>query len=245
MEWADTALVIGRRRHGETSIILEAMTRAHGRHLGIVRGGHSRSLQPVLQPGNTIAVVWRARLEEHLGAFAVELLESRAARLMETPFALHGLNHLSGMLHLLPERDPHTDLFEMAEALAGHLDDRALSPDLLVRFELALLAEFGVGLDLERCALSGATDDLVYVSPKSGRAVSREAGAPWRERLLPLPAFLFAAAGSRRLTREDIDDAFALTGHFLERELFTPRGQLLPVARERLLLLLRDDPSAP
>ncbi len=245
MEWADTALVIGRRRHGETSVIVEAMTRAHGRHLGIVRGGHSRSLQPVLQPGNTIAVVWRARLEEHLGAFAVELLESRAARLMETPFALHGLNHLSGMLHMLPERDPHTDLFEMAETLAGHLDDRTLAPDLLVRFELALLAEFGVGLDLDRCALSGVTDDLAYVSPKSGRAVSREAGAPWRERLLPLPAFLFAAAGCRRLTRQEIDDAFALTGHFLDRELFAPRGQLLPVARERLLVLLRDDASTP
>lgn len=245
MEWADTALVIGRRRHGETSVILEAMTRAHGRHLGIVRGAHSRALQPVLQPGNTIEIVWRARLEEHLGVFSVELIESRTARLMEAPFALHALNHLSGMLHMLPERDPHGGLFEMAETLVNHLDDRAIAADLLVRFELAILAEFGVGLDLERCALSGATEDLAYVSPKSGRAVSREAGAPWRDRLLPLPAFLFADAGRRSPTPHDIAAAFRLTGHFLDRELFAPRGQLLPVARERLLTLLRDETSAP
>lgn len=243
MEWSDTALVIGGRRHGESSVILEVMTRNHGRHLGLVRGGHSRTLQPVLQPGNSIGVVWRARLEEHLGAFAVELHESRAARVMEQPLALYGLNHLSGLLHMLPERDPHAGLFEMAEAIANHLDVRARAPDLLVRFELALLAEFGFGLDLERCALSGVTADLAFVSPKSGRAVSREAAAPWRDRLLPLPAFLFLEAGQHVPEFDDLADAFRLTGHFLERELFAPRGQALPPARERLLALLREDAS--
>ena len=243
MEWSDTALVIGGRRHGESSVILEVMTRHHGRHLGLVRGGHSRTLQPVLQPGNSIGVVWRARLEEHLGAFAVELHESRAARVMERPLALHGLNHLSGLLHMLPERDPHVSLFDMAVALADHLDERAVAPDLLVRFELALLTEFGFGLDLERCALSGATTDLAFVSPKSGRAVSREAAAPWRERLLPLPAFLFLEVGQHAPEFDELADAFRLTGHFLERELFAPRGQSLPAARDRLLALLREDAS--
>ena len=173
----------------------------------------------------------------------MELHESRAARLMEQPFALHGLNHLSGLLHILPERDPHAGLFDMAETMADHLDDRALAPDLLVRFELALLAEFGFGLDLERCALSGVTADLAFVSPKSGRAANREAAAPWREQLLPLPSFLFAEAGQRPLAFDEIAEAFRLTGHFLERELFSPRGRPMPDARERLLAILRSEAS--
>lgn len=235
MEWADTALVIGGRRHGETSVILEIMTREHGRHLGIVRGGRSRALQPVLQPGNAVRVVWRARLEEHLGTFAVEAQESRAGRLMARASALHGLNHLSALLHLLPERDPHTALFDMADALARHLDDPVLAPDLAVRFELAILADFGFGLDLASCVLSGTSADLAYVSPKTGRAVARDAGAPWRDRLLPLPPFLLGTVGKNAPTPGEIADAFRLTGHFLERELFAPRGQPLPAARDRFL----------
>ena len=235
MQWADTALVIGGRPHGETSVILELLTRHHGRHLGIVRGGRSRALRPVLQAGNSVGVVWRARLDEHLGAFAIEPLESRAGRLMAKPFALHGLNHLSGLLHLLPERDPHPALFDMAEALVSHLHEPALAPDLAVRFELAMLADFGFGLDLERCTLSGVTADLAYVSPKTGRAVSRDAGAPWRERLLALPAFLLTPAGEHSPGAGDIAEAFRLTGHFLERELFGPRGQALPAARARFI----------
>ena len=234
MDWSDEALVIGVRRHGETSVILEAMTRDHGRHLGLVRGGRSRAMQPVLQPGNSVGIVWRARLEEHLGTFAVEPTKGRAARLMALPLALHGLNHLSALLHLMPERDPHPSLYEMAQTLAEHLDEPGLAPDLMVRFELALLGEFGFGLDLERCVLSGATDNLAYVSPKSGRAVSGEQGAPWRDRLLPLPAFLAGPPGKRPL-QEDMAAAFRLTGHFLEREIFAPRGIEIPAARDRFL----------
>lgn len=192
-------------------------------------------MQPVLQAGNRVSLVWRARLDEHLGVFVAEPLESRAARLMEKSFALHGLNHLSALLHLLPERDPHPALHDMADALAHHLDDVRLAPDLAVRFELAILADFGFGLDLERCALSGVSDDLAFVSPRSGRAVSREAAAPWHERLLALPAFLSRPAGTSRLAGDEIAQAFRLTGHFLDRELFQPRGQTLPAARERFV----------
>ena len=235
MEWTDTALVIGVRRHGETSVILEAMTRDHGRHLGLVRGGRSRSMQPVLQSGNSVDIVWRARLDEHLGMFAVEPVKARAGRLMATASALHGLNHLCGLLHLLAERDPHLNLYDMALAIADHLDEPRLAPDLLVRFELAMLAALGVGLDLERCALSGATSDLTFVSPKSGRAVARTEAAPWQDRLLPLPAFLAASPGVDHPAVADIIAAFRLTGHFLEREIFEPRGTPLPAARERFL----------
>jgi DNA repair protein RecO (recombination protein O) len=243
MEWSDTGLIIGARRHGETGTIVEVMTRAHGRHLGLVRGGRSRAMQPVLQAGNSISVVWRARLEDHLGVYAVEPGQSRTARLMGDALALHGLNHLTSLLHLLPERDPHPALHDMAEAIAVHLDDAALAPELLVRFELALLADFGFGLDLARCAVSGSGDDLVYVSPKSGRAVSRAAGEPWREKLLPLPAFLAAEAGTDRPSAADLVAAFRLTGHFLERELFGSRGAALPEARTRFLAVLGARPT--
>jgi DNA repair protein RecO (recombination protein O) len=236
MDWTDSGLIIGARRHGESSVILEVMTRDHGRHLGLVRGGRSRSMQPVIQAGNRVSVAWRARLEEHLGLFTIEPLVSRTAQLMATPLALHGLNHLSGLLHLLPERDPHPALYDMADAVAAHLDDPALAPELLVRFELALLADFGFGLDLEQCALSGVSDDLAWVSPKSGRAVSRAAGAQWEERLLALPAFLASPAGQGEPSAAALVEAFALTGHFMRRELFEPRGIPLPAARDRFLV---------
>lgn len=239
MEWTDVGLIVGVKRHGETSVVLELMTREHGRHLGLVRGGRSRLLQPVLQPGNSVSAVWRARLEDQLGAFTVEPAVSRAARLMASPLALHGLGHLSELLHLLPERDPHPALHDMAEAALSHLDEPHLAPELVVRFELALLAEFGYGLHLDECVLSGRTDDLAYVSPKSGRAVNRDAGAPWRDRLLPLPAFLADAVGASRPDSTEMEAAFRLTGHFLQRELFGPRGRDLPDARARLLSAMR------
>lgn len=230
MNWQDEGLVIGVRRHGETSVILELMTKAHGRHLGLVRGGRSRALRPVLQPGNHVEATWRARLEEHLGAYAIEPVKSRAARLIDHGFALHGLAYLGALLRLLPERDPHGDLFDMAGAIADRLDSPAPAPALLARFELALLAALGFGLDLDSCALTGARDDLAYVSPKSGRAVGREAGEPWRQKLLPYPGFLqgdsFAAPDF-----EELVSAFRLTGHFLARDVFSARGVPLPPSR--------------
>ncbi len=232
MDWSDSGLVLGARKHGETSVILEAMTQAHGRHLGVVRGGRSRAMQAALQPGNRVVLVWRARLEDHLGVYTVEPDALRAGRLIDSPLALHGLHWMGALMRLLPERDPHQDVYAMADALAERLDDSRLAPELMVRFELAVLAELGFGLDLDRCAATGARDDLVYVSPKSGRAVARAAGEPWRDRLLPLPAFLRGPAARVGISKDDISAAFRLTGHFLLRDLFEPRGAQDPASRE-------------
>ena len=236
MEWSDEALIIGIRKHGEASVILEAMTREHGRHLGIVKGGRSARMRPVLQPGNAVDLVWRARLEEHLGVYALEPREQRAARVMASAPALHALHLVGAVLRLLPERDPHPALYETAQLIADHCDEPRVAPALVVRMELAILSELGFQLDLSSCAATGAHDDLIYVSPKSGRAVSRDAGAPWRDRLLPLPAFLRAV--DKAPTREDVRDGFRLTGYFLERDLFGPRGLPMPDSRATLIASL-------
>src|SRR5215211_2105318 len=222
MQWSDDGIVLGCRKHGESSVILELMTRDHGRHLGLVHGGRSRRLQPVLQSGNTVHAVWRARLDEHLGTYTVEGGDLRAAQLIESPLALYGLGAMAALLCLLPERDPHPGLFESATVLLEHLDQPAVVPGLFVRFELAMLAELGFGLDLTRCAATGVTRDLVYVSPKSGRAVSAEAGEPYKDKLLALPTFLRGGAHGA-VTAEDVRDGFALTGHFLEARVLRPR----------------------
>ncbi len=224
MDWSDRGLVIGLRKHGESSVILEIMTENHGRHLGVVRSGRSRTMQPTLQQGNSVTVTWRARLEEHIGAFAVEAHDLRAGRLMASPMALHGLHWLAALLRLLPERDPHARIYEMADALAAHLDDPALAPELVVRFEIALLGELGFGLDLETCALTGARDDLAFVSPKTGRAATRAAGSAWADRLLPLPAFLSSEVGKMAVDPAEMEAGLSLAWHFLQRDLFGPRG---------------------
>ena len=234
MEWRDEGLIIGARRHGETSLILEIMTRGHGRHLGLVKGGRGRRSAPLLQPGNEVEVTWRARLEEHLGFFAVETTRLRAAELMQAPTALHGLNLVCALLRLLAEREPHDALHAAARGLLDAFDPVAGAGTVtvgvhVVRFELALLAESGFGLDLTSCAATGRLDDLAYVSPRSSRAVSRNAGAPYRDRLLALPPFLLDA-DSEPVPR-DLEAAFALTGFFLARDLFGPLGQAMPDAR--------------
>ncbi|MGJ0392610.1 MAG: DNA repair protein RecO [Methylocystis sp.] len=237
MEWQDEGLVIGARKHAETSVILELMTRAHGRHLGAVRGGRSKAMRPVLQPGNLVAATWRARLEDHLGAFVVEPLVTRAARYLDRGAALHGVSTLAALLRLLPERDPHEALFDMADVIAGRLDAPDAAAPLMAQFEFALLARLGFGLDLERCAVSGTRDDLAYVSPKTGRAVNREAGAPWRERLLPLPRFLLESP--EQASVEEIAQAFRLTGYFLTRDVLAPRGAAMPASRNLYIKALR------
>jgi len=237
MEWHDEGIVLGTRKHGETSVILEAMTVAHGRHLGLVRGGRSKRLQPVLQPGNRVELTWRARLDEHLGTFQVEPLELNAARLIGSAVAVYGIQTLGAHLRLLPERDPHPGLFEALGVIAAHLDEPMAAGMLVARFELAVLEELGFGLDLSRCALTGGRENLAYVSPKSGRAVTREAGAPWADKLLPLPVFL--TAGSDALCDgQTLAQAFALTGFFLARHVYEPRGLSEPEARAGFLSAL-------
>ena len=243
MQWTGDGIILGCRRYGETSVILELMTRGRGRHLGLVRGGRSRRYASLLQPGNSVHAVWRGRLDEHLGSFQVEPMTERAGRLMETALGLYGVTLLAAHLRLLPERDPHPALHDAAVVLLDALPDPDLAPALMVRFELLLLAELGFGLDLEACAATGSQQDLVYVSPKSGRAVSRLAGEPYRDRLLALPAFLT----ERRVdhpTARDLHDGFGLTGHFLDREVYDARGLRLPEAREGFINAVRRIPEA-
>lgn len=237
MQWTDEGVVLGVRKHGETSVILELMTREHGRHSGLVQGGRSKTLQAVLQPGNTVQATWRARLDEHLGHFQVEGTALRAARLMNSSMALYGLATLSHLLRVLPERDPHENLYEAAELLLDHLDDADLAPAFFVRFELAFLADLGFGLDLASCAATGRRDDLVYVSPKSGRAVSAAAGEPYKDRLLKLPGFLIGRPTGNRPSVSDLKAGFALTDFFLHQNVFEPRGQAMPAERVRLIAL--------
>ena len=193
MQWTDEGIVLGSKRHGEGNAILELMTRAHGRHLGLVRGGANARLRPVLQAGNCVSCTWRARLDEHLGHYMVEALDARAASFLPIPHALYGMTYLAALCRLLPERDSHPQVHAaLVHLLDGLIDPRRAAPDM-VRFELRLLAELGFGLDLSACAASGVETDLVYVSPKSARAVSRQAGEPWKDKLLVLPAFLCEA----------------------------------------------------
>jgi len=173
-----------------------------------------------------VRAVWRARLDEHLGTYAIEGLRLRAAGLLAASHAVYGVSHLAALARLLPERDPHQELYEMLERTLDDFDDAGEAAVHLVRFELAMLAELGFGLDLENCAATGATSDLVYVSPKSGGAVSRAAGEPWRDRLFRLPTFLrVGEAGSNGWTAQDLQDGFRLTGWFLMRHVLEPRGQ--------------------
>jgi DNA repair protein RecO (recombination protein O) len=242
MNWSDDALVLGTRRHGEASIILELITRAHGRHLGLVHGGRSKRLQPVLQPGNTVHAAWRARLDEHLGTYTVEGGDLRSARFIGSPLALYGLGAMAALLRLLPERDPHPALYDTVMVLVEHLDEPDLAPALFVRFEVAVLAEFGFGLDLAACAATGQERDLVYVSPKSGRAVSGEAGEPYKDKLLSLPAFLRREAVLEGPSPHEIKAGFVLTEYFLRLRVFEPRGLDLPEERARFVALAtRDD----
>ncbi|PTW61326.1 DNA replication and repair protein RecO [Breoghania corrubedonensis] len=242
MEWTDDAIILGTRRHGETSAIVEAMTATRGRHMGLVRGGRSRKMQPTLQPGNSVHLTWRARLDGHLGNFQVEGLELRAAALMETPIGIHGVQTLAALLRLLPERDPHPNLYAALQVVLEHMDDAGLAAALLVRFELEMLNELGVGLDLSACAATGVTHDLIWVSPKSGRAVSREAGAPYADKLLPLPAFLHRLHGTNEpasASLEELSDAFRLTGFFLDRHVYGPRELPWPTSREAFVTAMK------
>jgi DNA repair protein RecO (recombination protein O) len=228
MEWTDDGIVLGTRRHGEANAILEVMTRDRGRHLGLVRGGGGSRLRPVLQPGNTVRVVWRARLDEHLGHYTVEPLRLHGASQLAAAHVVYGVIHLSALCRLLPERDPHPDVHDRLADILDHLDNPLAAATQLVRFELRMLAELGFGLDLTSCAATGARSELDYVSPKSGRAVSRGAGAPWQDRLLRLPAFL---SDTVTPSLDDIADGFALTGFFLARHVLEPRGLAFAEAR--------------
>jgi DNA repair protein RecO (recombination protein O) len=233
MDWQDDAIALGVRRYGESSVILEVLTRNHGRHLGLVRGGSSRRQKPSLLAGNSLSVSWRARLSEHLGGFAAELVRSRAGEILERRDALLGLNALAEMAHsVLPEREPHESVYAAAEVL---LDAIAIADfehwgALYVRWEVGLLEALGFGLDLSRCAVTGGADDLRYVSPKTGRAVSGKAGASYGPRLFELPGFLLGSQNAPSGI-SDVCAGLRLTGHFLLQRALLPHNAQMPLAR--------------
>lgn len=234
MEWRDTGILLSSRPHGETSRIIEVFTAGHGRHAGIVRGGTSRRLGPVLQPGAQLDVTWRARLEDHLGTYVVEPVRSRSASAMGDRLSLAGLNAVTALLAFcLPEREAYGDLYRRSEQLLDLLGQTEIWPLAYLRWEMALLDTLGFGLDLSSCAVTGRADELVYVSPRSGRAVSRAGAGDWIDRLLPLPDVL---RGEGAAPDDEIALALTVTGHFLENHVANGlHGKPLPEARERLL----------
>ncbi len=232
MEWRDQGILLSARRHGENAAIIEMFTPSQGRHAGVVRGGTSRKIAPILQPGAQLDVVWRARLEEHIGSFSVEPVRSRAAVAMGDRMSLAGLNTVTALLsYCLPEREPHTELYDLTVTLLDLLEQQAVWALAYLHWELRLLEEMGYALELDACAVTGATQDLRYVSPKSGRAVSTQGAGEWVERLLPLPAVL---RGLMDADREQIAQGFVTTGYFLENHLARDLGgKPLPEARAR------------
>lgn len=240
MNWTDEAIILSVRPHGETAAIAEVFTRAHGRYLGLVHGGRSRKLRPILQIGNHVECTWKARLAEQLGHMTMELRRGYAASAMDDGAALAGLTSLCALTRLLPERDPHPSLYEITLFVLGFLDDPSVWPALYVRWELALLGELGFGLDLSQCAATGANDQLIYVSPKSARAVSASAGEPYKDKLLRLPPFL-TRSRQAGVMPGDVKDGLVLTGYFLEQRVLAPRDAPMPDARNRLAEMLQRD----
>lgn len=240
MEWQDAAIVLEARPHGETSVVAQLLTQHHGRHAGLVRGARTRRGRgAVIEPGYVVKATWRARLAEHLGNFVVEPERHVAARLLDQPQRLAALASACALLSAaLPERAPYPGVYAATGALLQVLQDAAdgIWPAVYVKWELGLLAALGYGLDLDRCAATGRSDDLAYVSPRTGRAVSREAGAPYHDRLLSLPAFL---RGDQRTADSDaVRAGLELAGYFLEHRLFAALNRPLPPPRERLVSLI-------
>jgi DNA repair protein RecO (recombination protein O) len=231
MDWRDQGILLTTRRHGESSAIIDVFTQLHGRHAGVVRGGAGRKITPVLQPGAQLDLEWRARLEDHLGSYRVEPLRSRAAALSGR-LTLAGLNTVTALLAFcLPEREPHAALYQRTEQLLDLLGQDEIWPLAYLNWEIELLEEMGFGMDLTTCAVTGQTTDLIYVSPKSGRAVSKQGAGEWVDRLLPLPDCL---RGIGQAPDDDIALAFRTTGYFLMHRLAPALGNKpLPEARTR------------
>jgi DNA repair protein RecO (recombination protein O) len=234
MEWRDEGALLSVRRHGETAAIIEVFTALHGRHAGVVRGGTSRKIAPILQPGAQLDLTWRARLDEHIGAFTVEPLRSRAADLMSDRLSLAGLHAVTALLTFaLPEREAHPRLYAGTMALLDMIGTTEVWPLAYLRWEMALLEEMGFALDLSACAATGVTQDLAFVSPRTGRAVSRAGAGDWADRLLPLSP---AMTGTGSYVVVDVIAGLGTTGFFLADKLAPALGnRALPEARQRLL----------
>ena len=238
MHWLDNGIVLSARKYGENSVILQAFTKDHGRCAGLVRGGTGKKLRGILQPGNLVGLKWQSRIADQLGAFTIEAGQSSGALLFDRPLSLAACSSIVALLEkTLPEKEIHTPLYDATEILLGLLDDEIeLWGPLLVKWELGLLSEMGYGLDLTECAATGTKENLVYISPKSGRAVSREAGLPYSDRLLPLPAFLSSnSLPENEINLIDIEQGLHLSGYFIKKNLIPHYGGESLPARERLV----------
>ena len=234
MEWQSDGVIVGLRKHGETSAIIEVLTEEKGRHAGVVRGGASRKVAPLLQPGAQVNVVWRARLEEHLGSYQVEPLKSRA-HIMNDRLGLAGLSSVCSLVcFAFPERMVLPGLYPITLDLLERISAQEFWLDAYAHWELALLDDLGYGLDLSECAASGALENLIYVSPKTGRAVSENGAGEWAPQLLSLPPFLRDGAACQNM--QEVAAALKLTGYFLSGWLAPALGNRpLPEARARLV----------
>lgn len=238
MEWEDEAFVLSARAFGETGAIVELLTAERGKFAAHVAGGASRKMKPFLQPGAKVIARYRSRVSEQLGSASLEPIGEGPASLFDDPLALAGLASAASIVAALPEREPHPGAFHALEALIAALANPDIWPAVYVRFEAGLLSDLGFELDLSKCTVTGSVDDLIYVSPRTGRAVSREAGEPYKERLLALPPFLLSSQGG--LGEGDIRAGLDLTGHFLEQHVFAPMNRPLPPARVWLVQRLAD-----
>jgi len=238
MEWTDKAIILSARAHGEGHAVAELVSPERGRWSGLVYGGTGRKMSPLLQPGNRVAAHWRGRLEDSLGHFSLELIEPVAAGLLGERLPLAGLSAMTAVaLACLPEREAHPRIYEGLDIVLGTFEEMDIWPILMARWELGVLGDLGFGLNLDSCAATGATRDLIYISPKSARAVSREAGAPYAAKLLPLPGFL-RGEGAVPDCAAAIDGLHT-TGYFLETRILHLANRQLPDARIRVLDLLR------
>ncbi len=238
MEWSDDALVLGSRRFGESGLVFDVLSREHGRQSALVYGAGSASRKIRPQAGDGVSVVWRGRLAQSLGHFSLfELVRPRAALAMQSGLGLTGLNALLDMAReAVPEGPSLPGVHDGANVVLDALGDPDLWPALYIRWEAGLLEALGYGLDLGQCALTGSSEDLAFVSPKSGRAASRSAAAPFADKLLALPGFLLDSGAPMEVN--DLADGFALTGYFLERRVFDPLGKSLPESRTRAIVKL-------
>ncbi len=241
MQWADAAIILSSRKYGESSAVVRVLAREHGVFAGVVRGANSKNNRGIIQAGNVVSANWQARLSNQLGSFKIELLEAHAAHIMQDSAKLAALSSACAIVETaLPERHPYPKIFAAFHELLHSLT--AISPTHdwqhdYIKFELSLLAESGYGLDLSECAADGVTQDLIYVSPKSGRAVCNGCGEPYKDKLLPLPGFL---TGNSHDHLKEILAGMELTGYFLENSLLAPHGSKMPPARLRLQNILKE-----
>jgi len=241
MDWQDDGIVLSALRHGETSAVVRILTTQHGVHAGLVRGGFSKRQRSHIEPGNLVHATWRGRLAEQLGSFSFEVNHAHGAGLMDDANRLAALTSATSVVQAaLPEREPHASTFNALKILLSNLENVALEDNvtawgsLYVKWEIGVLSELGFRLDLSHCAATGTTEDLIWVSPKSARAVSKEAGLPYQDQLLPLPDFL-KSEGTAAADLNDVLKGLKLTGYFLDRHLFTPHDKTMPSARSRLV----------